>query len=293
MKPKVTIGVCVRNCSATIHQTIESIISQDYPHELMEVIFVDDGSEDETLSIIKRYAKTIDMKVKIFHHEWKGLGVSRNVVVDNAEGKYIIWVDGDMILPPDHVRKQIEFMENNPKVGIAKARRGMLPGANIIEVLENTPFMILDLKNEPLESKLPGTGGSIYRVDAIRQVGGFDEKLRGTGEDQDLAYRIKTSGWNIKRSPTIFYERRNNTWSTVWKKWIWYGFGDYDLYRKNRDILSLFKMNPLAGFMYGLLQLPYAYKLIPCKFVFILPFYVALKMIAWCLGFLRKQKISH
>ena len=69
----------------------------------MEVIFVDDGSEDETLSIINSYVPRMDVKVKVFHHGWKGLGLSRNVVVDSASGDYIIWVDGDMILPrPRH-----------------------------------------------------------------------------------------------------------------------------------------------------------------------------------------------
>jgi glycosyltransferase involved in cell wall biosynthesis len=55
MKPKVTIGVCVRNSAATLRDAIDSIIYKDYPHEHMEVIFVDDGSEDETLSIVKSY----------------------------------------------------------------------------------------------------------------------------------------------------------------------------------------------------------------------------------------------
>jgi len=48
MKPIATIGVCVRNCEATIKEVINSIINQDFPHELMEVIIVDDGSEDRT-----------------------------------------------------------------------------------------------------------------------------------------------------------------------------------------------------------------------------------------------------
>ncbi len=289
MLPKVTIGICVRNCAATISEAIKSVIAQDYPHELIEVIFVDDGSEDETLSVINSFIPKMDMKVKVFHHKWKGLGASRNVVVNNAEGKYIIWVDGDMILPSDHVRKQVEFMEENPKVGIAKARYGRADEENIVEVLENIPFMICDLRDEPLDSKLPGTGGAIYRVKAIRQVKGFDEKLRGTGEDQDIAFRIRKAGWLIKRSPATFYERRAQTWREVWKKWVWYGRGDYYLYCKNRNIFSLFRMNPLAGFVKGVLQVADAYKLVQRRFVFLLPFHFVFEMMAWCLGFTKSH----
>jgi glycosyltransferase involved in cell wall biosynthesis len=289
MMPKVTIGICVRNNATTIREAIESIIAQDYAHELMEVIFVDDGSEDKTLSIINSYIPKMNMKVKVFHHEWKGLGASRNVVVNNAEGKYIIWVDGDMILPPSHIRTQVEFMEKNPKVGVAKAKYGIMIERNIVEVLENIPFVIYDSKNVSLDLKLPGTGGAIYRVEAIRQVGGFDEKLKGAGEDQDAAFRIKNLGWLIKRSPAVFYERRSGTWSRVWLKWAWYGSGDYDLYCKNRSIFSLFKMNPLAGFVNGLLLMTHAYRLVQRRFIFLLPFHMSFQMTARCIGFVKGQ----
>lgn len=285
MKPKVTIGICVRNGASTLRDAIESVMAQDYPHELMEVIFVDDGSTDHTLSIIHDYAQKMDMKVKIFHHKWRGLGYSRNVVVKNAEGKYIVWVDGDTILPFNHVRRQVEFIEKNPKTGIAKARYGVLHGANMFEVLENIPFMIYDSKNGSLESKLPGTGGAIFHVSAIREVGGFDDKLVGTGEDQDVAFRISKAGWLIKRSDAIFYEKRAGSLAEIWKKWFWYGLGDYDLYRKNREVFSLFGMNPLAGFIKGLLEIVDSYRLGFRKCAFILPFHYTLQRIAWCIGF--------
>lgn len=286
MKPMVTVGVCVRNSAATLREAIESILHQDYPHEFMEVIFVDDGSEDETLSITNSYVPKMDMKVKVFHHKWKGLGASRNVVVDNTDGDYIVWVDGDMILPRDHMRKQVEFMEQNSKVGIAKARYGMMTREGVVEVLENVPFMVYDSRDGSLDSKLPGTGGSIHRVEAIRQVRGFDNEMKGVGEDQDVAFRIREAGWLIKRSSAIFYERRVQTWHGVWKKWFWYGFGDYDLYCKNRNIFSPFRMTPLAGFVNGFLYIADAYKLFRRKSVILLPFHFALEMTAWCTGFI-------
>ncbi|MEM2517885.1 MAG: glycosyltransferase [Candidatus Aenigmatarchaeota archaeon] len=289
MKPKVTIGICVRNGASTLREAIESVMAQDYPHELMEVIFVDDGSTDNTLSIIKDYASKMDMKVKIFHHEWKGLGFSRNVVVKNAGGKYIIWVDCDMILPKDHVQKQVEFMEKNPKVGIGKARYGFIDENSMVAFLEHMPFMVYDSKAIPLDLKLPGTGGAIFRVEAIRKVGGFDERLKGVGEDQEIAFRVKTNGWQIKRTNAYFYERRVKSWIALWRKYFWYGYGNYHLYRKKRGILSPTRMNPVAGFLAGCLYIAESYRLTHRKAVFLLPIHFAFKMIAWCYGFANAQ----
>ena len=287
MKPKVTIGVCVKNAEATIKDAVESILVQDFPHELMEVIFVDDGSDDKTLSILKSYVPKMDMRVKVFRQEWKGLGPARNVAVNNASGDYIVWVDGDMILPKDHVRKQVEFMEQNPKVGIAKAKYGMPHGENIVAALENIPFMVHDSKDGPVNSKLPGTGGSIYRVEAIRQVGSFDSHMKGVGEDQDVAYRIMSAGWLIKMSNAFFFERREESWSNLWKKYVWYGYGNYWLYRKNKRIFRLYKMIPPAGFLAGLLYSFPAYRLTGHKLVFLLPLHFVFKSAAWCWGFVK------
>jgi glycosyltransferase involved in cell wall biosynthesis len=290
LKPKVTIGVCVRNCENTIREAIESIMEQDYPHELMEVIFVDDGSEDKTLSILKEYASKMDMEVKIFHHRWRGLGPSRNVVVKNVSGKYIVWVDGDMILPKDHVSKQVEFMEKNPKVGIGKARYEVIREEKLVATLENIPFMIHDLRNKSLSSKLPGTGGSIFRVKAIHQIGGFDERLDGVGEDQDAAFRIKDAGWRIERTSAFFFEMREQSWRELWYKYFRYGYGNYKLYRKNREVFKPIRMTPLAGFIAGILLSVDAYRLNRRKtFLVLLPFHFTFKMIAWCLGFLKGQ----
>jgi len=290
MKPVVTVGVCVRNSASTIREAVESIMAQDFPHESMEVVFVDDGSEDNTLAIICWYVARMDIVAKVFPQSWQGLGASRNLVVNNAGGKYIVWVDGDMVLPVDHVRKQVEFMEKNPEVGIAKARYEIRKEESIVAVLENVPFAIHDSKNVSLDSKLPGTGGAIFRVDAISQVGGFDVHLKGVGEDQDAAYRVKHGGWLIERTSAVFYEKRVATWSGLWKKWLWYGHGDYYLYLKNRNIFSLFRMNALAGLVNGFLQMPDAYRTIHRFYVLLMPFHSVFTMTAWCTGFSREKQ---
>ena len=50
---KVTIGFCVKNAEQTVRDAIRSILKQDFPHEMMELIIVDGYSKDKTLSIIQ------------------------------------------------------------------------------------------------------------------------------------------------------------------------------------------------------------------------------------------------
>jgi glycosyltransferase involved in cell wall biosynthesis len=255
----------------------------------MEVIIVDDGSEDETLSIAKDYANKMDMKVSVFHHEWKGLGPSRNVVVDNACGDYIIWVDADMTIPKDHVKKQVEFMQHNPNVGIGKARYGLLPEEKVVTTLEIVPFLVFDSRNGSLDAraKLPGTGGAIYRVRAIRAAGGFDNSITRGGEDTDAARRVRAAGWLISRSPTVFYEKGRETWQGLWAQYFQHGCALLDIYRKNRSAFSIYRMNPIGGFLNGALYVVDAYRITGNKAVLLLPFHFAFKMTAWCVGFSR------
>lgn len=285
-RPFVTIGVCVRNCASTLSEAIESIIAQDYPHELIEVIFVDDGSEDNTLSIIKSYVPKMDMRVKIFHHEWKGLGYSRNVVLNNASGDYIIWVDGDLILPPTYVTMMVKFMERNPAVAIAGGSYGMLNQESLVAFLDNAEYVAYRLRSG---TNLPGTGGAIYRVRALRQIGGFDEEIRGSCEDIDVAYRLVSAGWSVVRDKALFYTRGKKTWKEYWKHSIWHGYGAHYIKHKNKRIFFLSKMSPPIAFIGGILYSITAYKILKRKRVFLLPLYAIYRNIAWWIGFFKSH----
>jgi len=284
MKTKVTVGVCVRNSAVTVKEAIESIINQDFPSELIEVIFVDDGSNDDTLSIINKYVSGVVVNAKVFHQDWQGLGLSRDVVVNNASGEYVVWVDGDMVLPKDHVRKQVEFMDAHPEFGVGGGKRGFFPSQNSIADLENVSFMVYE-SNGVVDDRLPGTGGSVFRVEALKQVGGFDANMSGVGEDLDVAYRIRTAGWLVGKSGAVFFERARDTWQGLWKQYFWHGYGLKKLYRRNPKVFSIAKMTPLAAFVGGALRVPDAYREMRRKSVLLLPFHFAFKMTAWCFGF--------
>lgn len=285
-KTKVSVGVCVRNCENLIIGAIDSIIEQDFRHELMEAIFVDDGSEDKTLSIIDSSIPRFDMITRVFHHKWKGLGATRNVVVNNANGDYIIWVDGDMTLSKDFVRNQVQFMDSNLDVGIGKGRYGMYEATSAVAFLENI-WAVVQFRNCE-KTTLPkplGTGGSIYRAEAIKKVGGFDETIKGVGEDMDAEDRIEKAGWSLKITPAEFYERRRDSWKGLWKEYFWHGSGVHLIYHRTRSRDMLYKMFPPFAILIELLHSRAAYKQVHRKLVFLLPFHWIFKRTAWLLGF--------
>jgi glycosyltransferase involved in cell wall biosynthesis len=297
MKPKVTIGVCVKNCVNFVKDAIDSILDQDFSHELMEVIFVDDGSEDKTLSVIKSYVPKMDMKVKVFHQEWKGLGYARNVVVNNANSEYIIWVDGDMVLSNDYVKKQVEFMKRNHRVGITKGKQALEAGMNLLATLETysrAASRMIDYSSEEARRKSMGTGGCIYRVKAIKQVGGFDNNITGYGEDFDAEYRIRKAGWLLCTTDVQFrdYERGRILWKDLWRRYLQRGHDQHRLSCKRRAMINFYKMLPPAAFLAGLFHSIKIYRLTSRKASFLLPFQYVFKMTAWCLGFVRSSRNS-
>jgi glycosyltransferase involved in cell wall biosynthesis len=298
MKPKVTIGVCVRNCEGYIEEAIDSILNQDFPHELMEIIFIDDDSEDNTLSIIREYTSQIDIPAKVFHTPWKGLGHARNMVIANAQCGFILWVDGDMVLSRDFVRKLVEFMDQHSDVGIAKGRQALKPGKNLLATLEafsRAAGRMVNYQSEKGRLKSLGTGGSIYRIEVIKQIGGFDENLRGYCEDWDIEIRARTAGWSLCAIDANFldYERHGLTWKNLWRRYWVRGYYTHYFLHKKRGMLKHYRMLPSAAFISGILHAFTLFKLTRRKAVFLLPFQSLFKMTAWYIGFIRSHLDSY
>jgi glycosyltransferase involved in cell wall biosynthesis len=296
MKPIVTVGVCLHNCENTLPKAINSILNQDFPHEKMQLIFVDDGSKDHSLKIVEDWISAINIQTKVFKTEWHGLGIARNVILDNADGEYITWVDADEILSPSYIQKQVEFMEKNLDVGITAGAISLVPG-NLVLNLELMPYIVTNhVYDRPTSfiwktRKVPGTGGSTFRTKALRQVNGFDKRFSGAGEDVNVAIRIRNSGWLIKLNDASFYELHNgmSTFADLWKKYYWYGYGCQQLYVVNREAFSLLRMALIPSFFTGLLFSLAAYKLFLKKIVFLLPIHYSFKMASWMLGFMHSQ----
>lgn len=105
----VSVLIPAYNAEKTINRCIESILHQAY--ENIEVIIVNDGSTDNTLSILSNYAK-IDRRIAIYNQTNKGVSATRNVCLKNAHGDYVLYVDADDWIEANMIQQMLELMKD-------------------------------------------------------------------------------------------------------------------------------------------------------------------------------------
>jgi len=110
--PLVSVVIPAYNSGKYIYSCIASVLDQDYPH--MEVIVVDDGSTDNTAEIVEKFGE----QIKYVWQKNSGSAVARNRAIEEASGMYIAFCDSDDLWVPNHLRLQIDFLENNHEFGV-------------------------------------------------------------------------------------------------------------------------------------------------------------------------------
>lgn len=109
----VSTLICTYNAENTIHWALQSVMDQTYENQ--EILILDNDSKDNTLHILKDYQKK-DKRIKIFSL-WKNLWPYKwlNYLLDQSKWKYIAIQDHDDIRHPEKLKKQVEFLEKNPR----------------------------------------------------------------------------------------------------------------------------------------------------------------------------------
>jgi glycosyltransferase involved in cell wall biosynthesis len=115
--PLVTGIMATYNCGRYIRESIQAIVDQSY--ENWELIIVDDGSTDDTASIVSQFAST---KITYLPQANMGRGAARNVALGMARGEYIAVVDADDISRPNRFETEVAYLEANPLVGIVSGQ---------------------------------------------------------------------------------------------------------------------------------------------------------------------------
>lgn len=112
MKQEPLISVCipVYNASAFINECIDSVLAQTCKD--FELILVDDGSTDESCTLIEAYT---DTRIRLIRNKHDFIH-SKNKMLDEARGKYIALLDADDRMLPDRLQVQADYMEEHPEI---------------------------------------------------------------------------------------------------------------------------------------------------------------------------------
>ncbi|MGG0888367.1 glycosyltransferase [Cytobacillus horneckiae] len=137
---KVTIGIPVYNDAKNIGHCLETIINQSFPFSDIEIICVDDGSTDQTPSIIKEYQKkhNINGNINYLRHENTGNPTkARNRIIESAEGEYIFFVDGDDYIGLEAVEKMYTLGKRKNAEVVIGRYKGVNRGVPVVMFQKN------------------------------------------------------------------------------------------------------------------------------------------------------------
>lgn len=222
----VSVVICAMNVEHYISSCIESVL-KNYPKE---IIIVDGNSSDKTLDKAKKF------DVKIFSDDGGGLSHARKIGVDNAEGEYILFIGPDNILENDFITKFVNLLNYwNFDVGSVQTR---------VKDPENYWDRGLDtrwqfLMGKPGEISVAGTP-SLYKAICFQDTN-FSSDDFGPSDDTQLAEDLKARGFKIGLVPLNVFDQNGTTFISTWKRFKWYGSGDYFFYKKNYKNWSLFR----------------------------------------------------
>lgn len=112
----ISVIVPVYNVEKYLKQCVNSLISQTYTN--IEILLIDDGSKDSSGTLCDRLAEK-DARIKVFHKENEGLGLTRNYGLERMNGQYVTFIDSDDYAEPDMIEKLYNGLIEN-KVDVCK-----------------------------------------------------------------------------------------------------------------------------------------------------------------------------
>lgn len=198
--PSVTVAVPAYNEEKTLEKTIQSLLNLDYPKDKIEIIIVDDGSEDKTYEIAKIFSQKYSF-VKVIHQKNAGKGKALNKAIALSKGEFFGCLDADSFVDPSALKKIIscfydeQVMAVTPSMKVSNAK-------NIIEIIQEMEY-IMGIYLRKIFSFIGGihvTPGpfSFFRKSFFIEYGGYDE--HNPTEDIEIALRIQDHGFIIENA---------------------------------------------------------------------------------------------
>lgn len=211
MKPLVSILIPCYNSEALLAETIESALAQTWKN--IEIIIVDDGSTDDSLTVAKKYESSI---VRVFTQKNKGQSAAENLALAQSQGNFISYLDADDLLASDKIERQIELLGSSDNLVAScqwsrfykSFKEAMFIPQPLWQDLEPIDWLVKAWEGHYM---MHGATWLIPRKIA-EQAGGWDERL-SLINDFDYFSRILLASEGIKfcQGAKTFYRSGNTS----------------------------------------------------------------------------------
>jgi glycosyltransferase involved in cell wall biosynthesis len=226
MSQLVSVVIPLYNSAAWIEETLASIVRQAYPVADIELVLVDDVSQDNSVEVARAFVAEHSLRAQIVVRERNGgPAATRNVGWRLATGDWVQFVDADDLLAPEKLAHQLAFALSLPEdVGVVYSkwqRFGLLDGSWQTTGAVMKPMVDDDPVVQILEDVWFGyVGPTLIRRSWLARVGGFGEQPN-LGEDVDLMLRLAKAGAQFRYldsdRPFFFYR---DTPNSAWRLFI-------------------------------------------------------------------------
>lgn len=207
--PRIGVVIIGINVARYIEACIQSVLDCDYPQDHLEIIYVDGGSNDESMALAKGFDT---VRVIALSHPHPTPGRGRNAGWKALSTAHIQFMDADTTLERGWFHAAIPHLSDTTTC-VCGLRRERHPG-------RNGYHRLTDMEWRYEEGPCAYFGGEVLLYHyALEKTGGFDEALVA-GEDPELSRRIRHLGWEIKRiaAPMSVHDIHMTTFSQYLKR---------------------------------------------------------------------------
>ncbi len=183
----VSLVIPGRNASATIRQCLDAVVPL-LGRGVEEIIFVDDGSTDNTARIVSEYP------VRAIRGDGRGPGAARNLGWRAARGELVWFIDSDCVAQPDALERLTPHL-GDATVGGASGSYGNMRPDSLLACLIHEEIVARHVRM-PKRVDFAATFNVVYRRRVLEQINGFDERLL-KGQDAELSWRVLAAGYQL------------------------------------------------------------------------------------------------
>jgi cellulose synthase/poly-beta-1,6-N-acetylglucosamine synthase-like glycosyltransferase/spore germination protein YaaH/peptidoglycan/xylan/chitin deacetylase (PgdA/CDA1 family) len=233
--PLVSIIVPAYNEEMNAVRTVNSLLLQDYPN--LQVVFVDDGSNDSTYDTVSAAFKDI-ANVKVYTKPNGGKASALNVGIAQANSEWVVCIDADTQLKADAVSKLMQKFSSSKVAAVAGNVKvgneiNMITQWQSIEYITSQNFDRRAFDLLDCITVVPGAIGA-FRKKAIIEAGGFTTDT--LAEDCDLTMRLHRKGYEVRNcNEAISYTEAPETMKQFLKQRFRWSFGVIQCFWKHRD----------------------------------------------------------